>query len=85
MIISIIITLFNLLELAILLEVISSWIPQIRDNKIVNTIHNFVYPTMEPIKTLQDRLIPGLPIDFSPIIAIFILDIFKRLLLGIIF
>lgn len=85
MIISIISTLFNLLELAILLEVISSWIPQIRDNKFVNTIHNFIYPVMEPLKTLQDRLIPGLPIDFSPIIAIFILDIFKRLILGIIF
>jgi len=83
MIINIIITLFNILELAILLEVIVSWIPQIGDNKFVSTIHNFVYPMMEPLKTLQDRLIPGLPIDFSPIIAIFILDVFKRLLLGI--
>ncbi|OOM81029.1 YGGT family protein [Clostridium puniceum] len=85
MIINIIITLFNLLELAILLEVIISWIPQIRDNKVVSTIHNFVYPMMEPLKTLQDRLIPGLPIDFSPIIAIFILDVLKKLLLGILF
>lgn len=85
MIINIIITLFNLLELAIILEVITSWIPQIRDNKFVNTIHNFIYPMMEPLKTLQDRLIPGLPIDFSPIIAIAILNIFERLLLGVLF
>lgn len=83
MIITIIITLFNLLELAILLEVILSWLPQIGNNKFVSTIHNFVYPMMEPLKGLQERLIPGLPIDFSPIIALFILDIVKRLLLGI--
>lgn len=83
MIITIIITLFNLLELAILLEVILSWLPQIGNNKFVNTIHNIIYPMMEPLKGLQDRLIPGLPIDFSPIIALFILDILKRLLLGI--
>jgi YggT family protein len=83
MIITIIITLFNLLELAILLEVILSWLPQIGNNKFVNTIHNFIYPMMEPLKGLQDRLIPGLPIDLSPILALFILDILKRLLLGI--
>ncbi len=85
MIINIIITLFNLLELAILLEVIISWLPQIGNNKFVSTIHNFVYPIMEPLKTLQDRLIPGLPIDFSPIVALFILDLLKRVLLGILF
>jgi YggT family protein len=83
MIITIIITLFNLLELAILLEVILSWLPQTGNNKFVNTIHNFIYPMMEPLKGLQDRLIPGLPIDLSPILALFILDILKRLLLGI--
>ncbi|WP_160688861.1 YggT family protein [Clostridium sp. C2-6-12] len=85
MIVTIVITLFNLLELAILLEVILSWIPQIGNNKFVSTIHNFIYPLMEPLKGLQDRLIPGLPIDFSPILALFILDILKRLILGIIF
>lgn len=84
MIITIIITLFNLLELAILLEVILSWIPQIGNNKFVSTIHNFIYPMMEPLKGLQDRLIPGLPIDFSPILALFILDILRRVILGII-
>lgn len=83
MIINIIITLFNLLELAILLEIIISWVPQLGANKFVNTIHNFIYPMMEPIKALQNRLIPGLPIDFSPIIAIAILNLFERLLLGV--
>lgn len=83
MIITIIITLFNLLQLAILLEVILSWLPQIGNNKFVSMIHNFIYPMMEPLKALQDRLIPGLPIDFSPILALFILDILKRLILGI--
>lgn len=82
---NIIITLFNLLELAIILEVILSWIPQIGNNKFVSTIHNFIYPMMEPLKGLQDRLIPGLPIDFSPILALLILDALKTLILRIIF
>lgn len=82
---NIIITLFNLLELAIILEVILSWIPQIGNNKFVSTIHNFIYPMMEPLKGLQDRLIPGLPIDFSPILALLLLDALKTLILRIIF
>lgn len=73
--------LFNLLELAILIECISSWIPQIQGNKFVNIIHNFTYPLLEPFRKLQDRFISGLPMDFSPIIALFVIDLLKRILL----
>jgi len=83
MITTIIFTLFKLLELAILIECISSWIPQARNNKFIETIHNFIYPMLEPFKILQDKLIPRLPMDFSPIMAILVLDVFRRLLLGI--
>lgn len=72
--------LFNLLELAIIIDFISSWIPQIQGNKIVKTIHDFIYPVLEPIRRLQDRLIPGLPIDFSPMIALLILDWLRRII-----
>jgi len=50
-------------------------------NKFISIIHNFTYPFLEPLKKLQDKLIPGLPMDFSPIIAIFIIDFFKRILI----
>lgn len=73
-------TLFNLLELAILVECIASWIPQIQGNKFISIIHNFTYPLLEPFRKLQDRFSSGLPIDFSPIIALFVIDLLKRLL-----
>jgi YggT family protein len=70
--------LFNLLELAIIIDCISSWIPQAQGNKIISTIHEFIYPILEPIKKLQDRLIPGLPIDFSPIVALVVIDFIRN-------
>ena len=73
--------LFKLLELAIFIEIIASWLPQIQGNKIISIIHNFIYPLLEPIRRLQDKFIPGLPMDFSPIILLLLLDLFKRILL----
>lgn len=75
--------LFNLLELAILLECVASWIPQIQGNKFISIIHNFTYPILEPFRKLQNRFSPGLPMDFSPIIALFVINLFKRLLFGL--
>ena len=73
-------TLFNLLELAILIECVASWIPQIQGNKYISILHNFTYPLLEPFRKLQDRFISGLPMDFSPIIALFVIDLLKNLL-----
>ena len=75
-------TLFGLLELAILLECIASWIPEIQGNKFISLIHNFTYPVLDPFRRLQDKLSPGLPMDFSPIIALGILNMLKRIVFG---
>ncbi|AGF56401.1 MULTISPECIES: YggT family protein [Clostridium] len=72
--------LLRLLELAVIVDFISSWIPQIQGNKIVRTIRDFISPVLEPIRRLQDRLIPGLPIDFSPMVALGIIGIFRGMI-----
>lgn len=76
--------LFNLLELAIIIDFISSWIPQIQGSKVISIIHNFIYPVLDPIRRVQDRLIPGLPIDFSPMVALFAIDFIKSTILRMI-
>lgn len=77
-------TICNILELAILLECIMSWIPQARNNQFMNIISSFTYPILEPFRRLQDRFSQGLPVDLSPILALFAIDIIKRLVIGII-
>lgn len=83
-IIKIIDTVFNILELAILLECIMSWMPQARNNKFMNIVSSFTYPILEPFRKLQERFIQGLPVDLSPIIALFVINIIRRLIIGII-
>lgn len=69
--------LFNLLELTILIECIASWIPQIQNNKFVESVHNFIYPFLDPFRKLQEKLIPGLAVDFSPIFAILVINLIR--------
>lgn len=69
--------LFNFLELTIFIECIASWVPQIQGNKLIEIIHSFVGPLLEPFRRLQDRFIPGLQVDFSPIFALLALNLIR--------
>lgn len=60
--------LFGFLETLIIIDVILSWLYR-GDNNLVRTIHIFTQPILLPARRLQERIIPDLPIDFSPIIA----------------
>jgi YggT family protein len=64
--------LFGFLETLIIIDVILSWVYK-GDNSLVRLIHVFTEPLLLPGKKLQEKIIPGIPVDFSPIIAFAIL------------
>ncbi|KYH29785.1 MULTISPECIES: YggT family protein [Clostridium] len=77
--------LFSIIELLIMIDVILSWI-YIKDNSFTRLIHIFTEPFLSPGRKIQDRLMPGLPVDLSPIMGLFILWIIESIvntLLGI--
>lgn len=65
--------LFRFLEMAILIEVILSWVYRGSGNSLTNLLHIFTEPFMAPARKLQEKIMPGLMLDFSPMGALFIL------------
>ncbi|MHC1720987.1 MAG: YggT family protein [Clostridiaceae bacterium] len=71
--------LFRFIEMAILLEVILSWIMPGKQNMFTDLLHMFTDPFMIPGRKLQSMIAPNLMIDFSPIIALILVDILQRI------
>ena len=76
--------LFEVLKMAIIAEVIISWIPNGRNSKIWYTIRAFTAPLMEPSEKISDKFLGNLPIDISPIIAYGIASIIQSIILVIV-
>jgi YggT family protein len=75
--------LFNFIQTAILIEVILSWIMPGKKNTFTEMLHIFTDPFMIPGRKIQSMIAPNLMIDFSPIIALIIVDIAQRLIFAI--
>ncbi|WP_242971952.1 YggT family protein [Haloimpatiens massiliensis] len=73
--------LLTFLEYAIFIDVILSWVPFGRENEFIRILHIITEPLLRPGRELQQRLIPGLMIDLSPIIALLIIGILRRVVL----
>lgn len=84
MIIQVISGVFRIIELAIIVDCLASWIPQLRYNKFMDIVHSITYPILEPCRRIQDRFLGNSPIDFSPFIAILLLDVVRTVLFRII-
>lgn len=76
--------LFRFLEGAIFIEVILSWVMPGRSNVFLDFLRIFTEPFMAPGRKIQEKLMPSLMLDFSPIIALFILDILRAVIFSII-
>lgn len=76
-------SLFSIINLMIIIRVFSSWLPFLYENRfaagILNTIYSLTEPIMQPARKLLSRTSLGnMPVDFSPIIVILILDILQQ-------
>ncbi len=69
--------LFLALEIAILIRILMSWIPNLNpDNPIVQIIRSITDPILEPAR----RLIPPMGgLDFSPIVVLLLLSVLQSL------
>jgi YggT family protein len=86
MIAQIIFWFFQVLYVCIILHVVLSWLPLSRDNPLVRLVNTVADPILLPIRRLLERSPlggPGMMLDFSPIIAIFLLDVVRRMVLAI--
>lgn len=71
---------FNLIEYAIFLDVILSWIMPGKSNKFLDILHIFTEPFLAPARKIQEKLIPGFMLDFSPIGALVILYVLQKVI-----
>ena len=75
----------DIMYFLIFIRCILSWFPMARGNALVQLIYTLTEPLLSPIRELINRspLGGGMMLDFSPIIAFFVLQIISSVLQGI--
>lgn len=69
--------LFNLLQDAIIIDALLSWIYRGSGNAFIDILHSITEPFLAPSRRILEKLLPNMMIDFSPILAIFIIRILQ--------
>ena len=71
---------FNILRGALILRILLSWIPHNPDNPFIRLLYEVTDPLLAPFR----RLIPrsSIPIDLSPILAFFVLDLIRNFVIN---
>ncbi|WP_246578117.1 YggT family protein [Clostridium frigoris] len=76
---NVIIMFFKVLEYAILIEVVLSWVYAGRSNQFTEMLHKITNPLLEPGRKIQERYFGNMMVDFSPIIALVIIMILRKI------
>ncbi|SKA76969.1 YggT family protein [Clostridium sp. USBA 49] len=69
--------LFSLLQDAIVIEALLSWIYRGSGNVFTDILHTITEPFLVPARKITYKLFPNMMLDFSPIIALFIIRILQ--------
>ncbi len=82
-------TLFLIYTILIFIRVLMSWFTRIPYNRVLNAVLEFVRETTDPYLNLFRRFVPMVRIgpgalDLSPIVAIIVLAIVSRIVVGLI-
>ena len=77
---------FQIFSFLVLIEVVGSWILAARVHLpdwaygVLTTVHRLTAPVLEPLR----RILPSVGgLDLSPLIALFLLDVLRRLVTGL--
>ncbi len=78
---SAIVILLQIIEYAILIRVILSWLPIPKDNQFVRILYQITDPVLLPIRNMIEKTNWGknMMIDFSPLIAFAIIMLLVRI------
>ncbi|MPM48275.1 hypothetical protein SDC9_94999 [bioreactor metagenome] len=83
MIAVLLIKLLNILTWLILIQCLMSWFPGARYSKAYEVLSMFTEPLVGPIREVLFRYI-DIPIDFSPIIAFFVISMVQKLIYSLV-
>lgn len=73
-------TVANVYAMILLARVIASWLPIDPDNTVVRLLDQLTEPVLAPIRSV----LPSFGgIDFSPLVALLLLSLLQRVLLGL--
>ena len=78
---------FQVIYLLIFVRILLSWVNLGRNSTIGNMIYALTEPILGPVRAMLDKspIGGGMMLDFSPVIALFIMNIVKMVIISIIY
>lgn len=74
--------LLDLLEWLLIFRALASWFPQVQQSRIGELLYTVTEPMVAPFRSLLMRFssLRSMPLDFSPLLAFFVLELLKAFL-----
>ncbi|MGI6484991.1 MAG: YggT family protein [Tepidanaerobacteraceae bacterium] len=77
---------FQFLYIMVIIRVFLSWVPNAARTPLAGFVYQITDPIVEPFRMLFSRFMsrgPGIYLDFSPLIALFVLNVLRRIIVSI--